>query len=116
MKRNVLFILCLAAGALWMQSQERAGIASVSSSVDESAVANLFDNNAKTVWTINIKDIASNPWMTVNLSTPGDVESIALEGEGIPENLSDFLDIYVTYDLMNLGVPLAYEVKKEGKE
>lgn len=116
MKRNVLFTLCLAAGALWMQSQERAGIASVSSSVNESTVANLFDNNAKTVWTINTKDIASNPWMMVNLSTPGDVESIMLEGEGIPTNLSDFLDIYVTYDPMNLGVPVAYEVKKEGKK
>lgn len=111
MKRNNLFILSLVAGALWMQGAEKAGIASVSASVNDKSVAALFDGNAKTSWTLSAIDLAKSPWLMINLATPGDVEEIVIEGDGIPAGLSDLLDIYVTYDPMNLGTPVLYTAK-----
>ena len=50
------------------------------------------------------------------LQTPGDVCEVDLQAQGLSKNnLKEQLDIFVTYDPMNLGEPVDYNVGGDNK-
>ena len=51
------------------------------------------------------------------IQTPGDVCELNLQMQGVSkEELKQLMSVFVTYDPMNLGVPVDYQVKGSAKE
>lgn len=99
-------LTCLAGKA--QQTQ----VASVSASANASTISYAFDGNRQTSWKLPVKELAAGQWLMFSLQQPGDVKEITLEAEDISkEQLHDIADVFVTYDPMNLGVPLSYSLK-----
>lgn len=96
---------------------QQTGIASVSTSVNQNSISNVFDKNAQTGWNLSAKDLTNDQWLMFTLQTPGDVKEITIQSEGISsQDLQKALEIFITYDPMNLGLPVNYTVKGNNKK
>lgn len=106
--------------ALCFQSLCRAqetNIASVSLSTNASKGNLLFDGNPKTGWSLSVNDLSQEQWLMFTLQASGNVEGLTLQGTGFSaDQLKQALEIYITYDPMNLGNPITYQVKEKNKE
>ena len=114
-KKRALLALCLMV-AMTASAQQEAGIASVSTSINGQTAVKAFDNDPTTAWSLTARDLSLPQWMMLNLAASGDVREIRMECDGVSAGkLSELLDIYVTYDPMNLGMPVEYKVAQSGK-
>jgi beta-glucosidase len=93
------------------------GVAAVSASANGNAASHLFDGNMQTGWNLSAKELSAEQWLMFTLQTPGNVKEISVNGEGLSVgSLQKALDIYVTYDPMNPGVPVKYTANGSSKK
>jgi beta-glucosidase len=71
----------------------------------------------KTMWTLPSQALKSGQWLMFTIQQPGDVYELELQMQGInKKELKDALDIFVTYDPMNLGNPISYQILGNEKQ
>lgn len=84
-------------------------VMSASSSAAQASVAKAFDGDKSTAWTLDANALKQPQWLMLTIANPGDVQSVTLTQKGAtPDQLKRALDIFVTYDPMNLGDPVAF--------
>ena len=95
---------------------QKKGVTSVSASVNADQGTLLLDNNSQTAWELGSKDLQNNQFLMFTLLNPGDVKEIQLEAKGISkEEIQKSVNIFITYDPMNLGEPVKYSIKGNQK-
>ena len=99
-----------------VMAQQQSDIMSVSASVNAERAVLAVDKNVKTMWTLPSQALKAEQWLMFTIQQPGDVCELDLQMQGINKNdLKGLLDIYVTYDPMNLGDPVDYQVSGNDK-
>ena len=109
-KRNLLCgavaLCCLGAMA-----QKPTDILSVSASSGQEKAALAFDKNVRTMWEVSDAALlGSDQWLMCTLQTPGDVCGLSLQAQSAgldKQEFAQWLQVFVTYDPMNLGEPVA---------
>lgn len=117
--KKVIKVFALLAICFFISATSMAqnNIAAVSASVNEGMAGNVADNNLKTSWALNAKDLVKDEWLMFSLQNAGDVNSIVLDCDGVSvQDMKKLLSVYVTYDPMNLGNPVVYEVRESSKK
>ena len=115
LKRIVIatLLLLLMPGLLLAQKK---GITSVSASVNSNQGVLLLDEDSKTAWELGTKDLQNDQFLMFTLLNPGDVKGVQLEAKGISKDeIQKAINIYVTYDPMNLGEPVKYRIDGNSK-
>ncbi|KAA6330911.1 beta-glucosidase [termite gut metagenome] len=108
-----LSLLVLVQSATFAQKK---GVTSVSASVNANQGALLLDNNSQTAWELEGKDLQNNQFLVFTLLNPGDVKEIQLEAKGISkEEIQKSVSIFITYDPMNLGEAVKYNIQGNQK-
>ncbi|MDE6037991.1 MAG: discoidin domain-containing protein, partial [Duncaniella sp.] len=96
------------------QSTVQSPVIAASSSTAQESVAYAFDGNPSTVWTLDASSLKHPQWLMLTIGNPGDVQSITISQKGASaEQLKRALEVYVTYDPMNLGTPVDFNVSTE---
>ncbi|MDR1330834.1 MAG: glycoside hydrolase family 3 C-terminal domain-containing protein [Tannerella sp.] len=91
---------------------QKKGVTSVSASTGTNPATLLLDGNLQTAWELQPADLLHEQSLTFTLQTPGDVETLRLTVRGLSvENLKKWLSVYISYDPMNPGEAIRYEVK-----
>lgn len=94
-------------------AQTTTRVLSARASANDAQVGRAFDGNTATGWTLAPGDLTREQWVMMTLENPGDVNRLILDATGVtPDELKKALKVYVTYDPMNLGVPVAFKAKK----
>ena len=113
-KRNLLCGVAALCCTVAM-AQKPTDILSVSASSGQEKAALAFDKNPRTMWEVDgAGPLDNDQWLMCTLQTPGDVCGLSLQArfEGLgKQELAQWLQVFVTYDPMNLGEPVAYEVE-----
>ena len=116
LKLKCLLLTGLLSSSLSM-AQQQSDVLSVSASANAKEASLAFDKDIKTMWTLSPQTLKSEQWMMCTIQQPGDVAEIILQLQGVSkEELKAALDIFVTYDPMNLGNPVNYTVEGTNKE
>jgi beta-glucosidase len=114
-KKIVVLILLLGfvPGSILAQKK---GVTSVSASVNVDQGILLLDNNSGTAWMLDSKDLQSNQFLMFTLQNPGDVKEIQLAAKGLSkEDIQNSINIFISYDPMNLGEAVKYSIKGSQK-
>lgn len=116
LKLKCLLLTGLLSSSLSM-AQQQSDVLSVSASANAKEASLAFDKDIKTMWTLSPQILKSEQWMMCTIQQPGDVAEIILQLQGVSkEELKAALDIFVTYDPMNLDNPVNYTVEGTNKE
>lgn len=92
-------------------SQQK-GIIAISASTNPGQSALIIDENPGTGWHLDPKDLKSEQFLFLSLRTPGNVNELRIASSGFTgKDFKQFVDIFVTYDPMNLGDAVDYTVK-----
>jgi len=92
-------------------------VLSVGASINAESAISIFDGNPATSWSLSGKELTSDQWLTFSLLQPGDIKGLILTADGVTgDKLKEFVNIYVTYDPMNPGEPVATSIKAKGKQ
>ncbi|WP_081804959.1 glycoside hydrolase family 3 C-terminal domain-containing protein [Draconibacterium orientale] len=84
-------------------------------STNQPEAGKAFDANKKTGWELSNEDLTKDQYIMFVLASPGDVKEVHLQADGFSaENLKKMMDLYITYDPMNLGEPLDFDIKGKG--
>ena len=104
----LLLIVFLLLDGLFLSAQD---FTAVNASVHQADASKAFDANNKTGWQLNAEDLKQSQFMMFVLKSPGDVQAIHLQGDGLTKkNIPQLLRLYITYDPMNLGESVDFEV------
>lgn len=115
LKLNCLLLAGLLSSSLSIAQQSN--VLAVSASTNAKEVSLAFDKDIKTMWTLTPQTLRSEQWMMCTIQQPGDVTEVILLLQGVSKDeLKAALDIFVTYDPMNFGNPVSYEVEGTNKE
>lgn len=112
MKRT--YFSLLVAGLLFFgKAHAQSGyFTAVTASVHETEAAAAADGNVKTSWKLSSADLANEQYLQLALKTPGDLAEVSVQASGITSGeITHLLRIFVTYDPMNPGEPVAFQVK-----
>ena len=94
--------------SLSLQAQQK-NVISVSASVNQSQAALAFDGNPSTGWQLGVNDVKNEQSLMLTLQNSGNVKELQIEVAGIAvREIQRFVDIFVTYDPMNLGEAVNY--------
>ena len=94
---------------------QQVDITSITASVNGNTANKVFDKNVKTGWNLPAKDLTDNQWLMFTLQQSGDVEKLTVNLSKLSkQELQKLLDVYVTYDPMNLGNPVKYNIEENG--
>ena len=95
---------------------QKKGIASLSSSVNTDKAVLVLDGNNRTGWELSAEQLQHEQFLMFTLQTPGNLKEIELEATGVSkDDVRKFISIYITYDPMNLGEAVNFDVKGERK-
>lgn len=95
---------------------QKKGVTAVSASVGGTQSVYLLDSDSRTAWTLNANDLASEQYLFFTLRTAGDIKEIQMETTGLSkEDLQKAVSVYITYDPMNPGDAVKYEVRGSQK-
>ncbi|TRX60168.1 beta-glucosidase [Fulvivirga sp. M361] len=84
---------------------------SVSASLHPREAGKVFDGDRSTGWKLGGKELDTDQHLLFTLSTPGDVNKVLLRIIGISKaTLKNSIRLFVTYDPMNLGESITYDV------
>jgi beta-glucosidase len=109
--KSAIFALISAIAILTPATAQNKGVTSVTSSTVTNPGTVLLDGNQQTSWQIEPAELQTGQTLTFVLQTPGDIESIKLSAKGLTKDaIERWLSIYVTYDPMNPGEAVRYEV------
>ena len=115
LKLNCLLFVGLLFSSLSMAQQSNVLSVSASTNAKEASLA--FDKDAKTMWALTPQALKLEQWIMCTIQQPGDVTEVILHLQGVSKDeLKAALDVFVTYDPMNLGSPVSYEVEGTNKE
>lgn len=105
-----LLLCCMFPLALFAQD-----FTSATASVNNENATKTFDNKKNTGWQLSAKDLALQQHLMYVLNTPGDIKEVHIQGKGLnAQNISRIISLYITYDPMNLGEPVNYQVSANG--
>jgi beta-glucosidase len=105
----VLFITC----HIYGQNKQ---FSSVTASANTVNAALAIDKNPVTGWSVSGNDLKQDQYLIFTLQTPGNIQEIQLEIEGLSKlELQQFLKVFVTYDPMNPGEAITYNVNGNRK-
>ncbi|WP_321335444.1 glycoside hydrolase family 3 N-terminal domain-containing protein [uncultured Bacteroides sp.] len=100
----------------YAMAQQQSNVLSASASANPDEIHFAFDKNQGTMWTLSVGKLNQEQWLMFTLQQPGDIEELTLTAQGISKSeLQTALDVFVTYDPMNLGTPVAYTVSNSSK-
>jgi beta-glucosidase len=106
---TVAFFVFISQSFLFAQKK---GVTSISASVHSGQSSNLLDDNLQTTWELTVDDLKADLFLTFTLQNPGNLREIRLDAKGISkDDLQKSLSLFVTYDPMNWGEALKYEIK-----
>ena len=109
-KSIILFVLLLVL-ASGVNAQKK-GVMSVSVSAQTNDGATMLDDNLLTGWSLSATDLKEEQSAMFTLFNPGDLKGIMLEAEGVSkEDIRKAFSVFITYDPMNLGEPVNFNVK-----
>ncbi|MDR1381546.1 MAG: glycoside hydrolase family 3 C-terminal domain-containing protein [Tannerella sp.] len=95
---------------------QKKGVTAVSASVNAGQGVYLLDDNGATAWTLGADELRSEQFLMFTLQTPGDVREIQLEAKGISkEDIQKSISVFITYDPMNPGDAVKYDVRGSQK-
>ena len=95
---------------------QKKGVTSISASINSGQCIQLLDNDNQTVWKLGSQDIQNEQFLLFTLQTPGNIKEIQLEAKGISSSdIRNLVDIFITYDPMNPGDAVKYEVSGNQK-
>ncbi len=98
-------------------AQEANPVATVSSSLNQSTVENIFDRDVNSSWKVSAADLSSSQWLMFTLTNGGDVDKLTITSKGLSKKeVENLFDIYITYDPMNLGAAVQYRVIEQDKK
>jgi beta-glucosidase len=90
---------------------QKKGVTSLSASTGSAQSKLLLDNDSRTAWEIGVNDLKTDQFLLFTLQTPGNIKEILWESAGISrEELLKSVNVYITYDPMNLGEAVKYKV------
>lgn len=113
-KKQILLWISIFVGSLTM-AQNSTDILSVSASVNQDKAVLAFDQDLKSFWSMDSDHLQKNQWLMFTLQTPGDVCGITFQTRSVSKKrLQQWMEVFVTYDPMNWGTPVPYEVKAVG--
>lgn len=116
LKLKCLLLTGLLSSSLSM-AQQQSDVMSVSTSANATEAPLAFDKDLKTMWTLSPRTLRAEQWMMCTIQQPGDVAELILQLQGVSKDeLKAALDVFVTYDPMNLGTPVSYSVEGNSKE
>lgn len=102
-----LFLFAGILSCSFIMAQQPSDILSVSASTKLEKASLAFDKDPKTMWEVNGQDLKADQWLMFTIQTPGDVCELNLQMQGVSkEELKQLMSVFVTYDPMNLGVPV----------
>lgn len=113
MMKNFLMsgLLAMMLTSAYGASQNISPVMSASSSVGQPSLSMAFDGDVSTAWILDVASLKQPQWLMLTIANPGDVEALTLVQKGAsPEQLKRALEVYVTYDPMNLGDPVDFTV------
>jgi len=88
---------------------QKVEITSVTASINETAAHQAYDEKKSTGWGFTKNEKSEKQWIMFTLQQAGDVNELVLELENIKiRELENILNVFVTYDPMNLGEPVKY--------
>lgn len=91
---------------------QQSQVASVAASSNAGSVSRVFDGDLQTSWMLSPADLSAGQWLMFSLQRPGDVKELTIHADGVTKDeLRNMLDLFITYDPMNLGEPIKYSVK-----
>ena len=110
---TTLLLVFVQSGAVWAQKK---GVASVSASVNSNQGVLLLDGDSKTVWELGINDLKENQFLVFTLLNPGDVKGLQMDVKGASkEEIRRAVSIFITYDPMNPGEAVKYQIEGNQK-
>ncbi|MDB5018423.1 MAG: beta-glucosidase [Mucilaginibacter sp.] len=113
MKRAIL-LLFIFFSAFSSQAQNKQ-FTSVSASTNYTAANNVVDNNLDRHWQLDVNDLKQDQYLMLTLQTAGTIKEVQLATSEISKTeLQGLVKIYITYDPMNPGEPLAYKASGNG--
>ena len=84
----------------------------ITASVHEAGAAAVADGNVKTGWKLTGSDLSGDQYLQLALKTPGNLTEVSVQASGITSSeITRLIHIFVTYDPMNPGEPVAFQVK-----
>lgn len=112
--RYLLFIGLLL--PLCVMSQQRSDILFVSASINTEKASLAFDKKSDTMCTFSSQELKSEQWIMCTIGEAGDISEITMQAQGISKSeLKSMLDLFVTYDPMNMGAPIDYAIEGDNK-
>ncbi|MDR1436879.1 MAG: glycoside hydrolase family 3 C-terminal domain-containing protein [Candidatus Symbiothrix sp.] len=108
-KINLAFFLFILACSMCLSQKK--GVTSISASIGSAQSRLLLDNDSRTAWEIGAGDLKTAQFLLFTLQTAGNIKEIQLEATGISgEELRQSVDVYITYDPMNPGEAVKYNL------
>ncbi|MDR0700144.1 MAG: glycoside hydrolase family 3 C-terminal domain-containing protein [Tannerella sp.] len=112
MKQKNVIIAILFASLSSIAFAQKKGVTAVSASVNAARSVHLLDDNGATTWELGVSELQSEQFLMFTLQTPGNIKEIQLEAKGFSrDDLLKSVSVFVTYDPMNPGDAVKYEVK-----
>lgn len=111
LKKHVFLFVGIFSSIVLM-AQQSSDIVSVSASVNQENASLVFDKDRNTMWKVDGKNQKVTQWLMFTIQTPGDVCGLDLQLRGMSKDeLKQQMSIFVTYDPMNLGESITYQVQ-----
>jgi len=108
------FIILLLLFIQYSTYAQNKSFASITSSVNSAEAKLSVDNNPGSGWKLTVDDLRQNQSLMLTLQASGDVKQIQLTIDGVSRTeLQKLVNVFVTYDPVNLGDPVAYKVSGE---
>lgn len=83
----------------------------VSASANQQSAALVYDNNVNTGWSLNAKDVKRDQYIFLTLQKPRNINGLDLKANDLSKSdLQKLLSVFVTYDPMNPGNAVAYNI------
>jgi len=93
---------------------QQVNITSATASINENTAKNLADKNLRTSWGLSTANNKSDQWIMLTLQQSGDVEKLILKtNSASTQDIEKALDVFITYDPMNLGNTVKYTAKRD---
>lgn len=111
---SICFIFCMLTSSICFAQETN--ITSATASVNQGSAKNIYDKDSKTSWSLSSADLKKGQTITLTLQNPGDVKRLIIEAEGISAaSILKALNIFITYDPMNPGDAIQYNVESNKK-
>lgn len=111
-KIKLIIILSIAFSAITPAQENK--IAIVSASVNANSINQMFDGNKQTAWQLTTSNLKHDQWIMFSLQNPGDVKGLTIQTKDTKKtDWQNAVDIYITYDPMNPGDAVVYDVKEK---